>query len=316
MGIRATTVDSAIARIAARQHGSVTRAQLLDVGLGDGAIAYRGRHGRLHRVHPGVYSVGYRGTTPVAKAMAAVLACGPHAVLSHRWAAALWELSEFPRGAIDVISPALHRRDGIVAHRSPALAARDVTVRQGIPATTPARTLVDLADVLDDRALARAVNEALLRHLVRRIDLADVLARVERRRALTRLREFVERADAPTRSVLEDAFLAFLVRYGLPRPEVNQRIEGFEVDMLWRAPRLVVELDGRTSHDLPRSFEDDRERDAELTAAGYRVVRVTWWRLRRHPTREGARLARLLGGGAASAENPQISADPRAARLG
>ena len=101
----ATTLDSAIARIAARQHGNVTRAQLLEVGLRDGAIAYRGRHGRLHRVHPGVYSVGYRGTTPLARAMAAVLACGPGSVLSHRWAAGLWELSEFPRGSVDVTRP-------------------------------------------------------------------------------------------------------------------------------------------------------------------------------------------------------------------
>ncbi len=311
-----TSVDPAIARLAARQHGVVTRNQLLGVGLRDGAIGYRCRHGRLHRLHPGVYAVGYDGTTPEAKAMAAVLACGRGALLSHRWAAALWELSAFPPGPVDVITLAPHRREGIVARRSRGLTTGDVTTRRGIPVTGAARTLIDLADVLDDRALARAVNEALLRRVVRRVDLARTLAGVRNRRAATRLRDFVERSDGPTRSVLEDAFLSFVVRHGLPRPEVNQRIRGFEVDMLWRAPRLVVELDGRTSHDLRRSFEDDRERDAELTAAGYRVVRVTWRRLRRHPAREAARLERLLGGTADPTENPHISANPHAARLG
>lgn len=287
--------ELAIARIAARQHGVVTRVQLLDAGLGARSIARRTDAGRLHRLHRGVYGVGYAPTDAHARALAAVFACGPRAVLSHRWAAMLWELiAETPR-RVEVTSPGSRCPRGISAHRSRALTPPDVTKQRGIPVTAPARTLVDLADVLDDRGLARAVNEAQLRRLVRLDQLAAALERAPGRRAITRLRPFLDRADAPTRSALEDAFLAFVDRHALPRPSVNRTVAGFEVDMLWAEQRLVVELDGHASHERPATFEADRERDAELTAAGFRVLRVTWRRLREHPGREAARLATLLG---------------------
>lgn len=288
------TVDFAIARVAARQHGVLTRAQLRRAGLGEDAIAYRCDQGSLHVAHRGVYSVGYVASNPRAQAMAAVLACGPGAVLSHGWAAALWDLAGDPRRPVEVTAPVLHRHRGVRLHRSRTLVPADVTSRFGIPVTAPLRTLLDLADVLADRALERAVNEAQLRRLIRREDLGEALAQAQGRRALARLRRFAERSDAPTRSVLEDAFLAFVERHELPRPHVNQRIAGYEVDMLWREHELIVELDGHASHNLARSFERDRERDAELIAKGYRVVRVTWRRLRDRPDREAARLTRLL----------------------
>jgi very-short-patch-repair endonuclease len=202
--------------------------------------------------------------------MAAVLACGPGAVLSHRSAAALWGLGRWQR-QLEVTAPSAHRHPGVLVHRSRTLTRNDVTRHYGIPVTTPARTLHDLARILDPASLTRAVNDARLRHLVRSEGARDT---------------------GPTRSVFEDAFLAFIDRHQLPRPEVNQRVEGFEVDMLWRPQRLVAELDGRAYHE--HTFEEDRERDAVLTAAGLRVVRVTWRRLTHDEEREAVRFRTLL----------------------
>jgi very-short-patch-repair endonuclease len=201
--------------------------------------------------------------------MAAVLACGPGAALSHRSAAALWGLTRWDR-PIEVTAGNARRHDGILVHRSRTLTRAALTRHYGIPVTTPARTLDDLARVLDPRSLTRAVNEARLRHLVTR-DPAET---------------------GPTRSVFEDAFLAFVDRHDLPRPKVNQIVAGYEVDMLWRPQALIAELDGRAYHE--DAFEEDRDRDATLTAAGLRVVRVTWQCLTRQEEREAARFRALL----------------------
>jgi very-short-patch-repair endonuclease len=201
--------------------------------------------------------------------MAAVLACGNGAVLSHRSAAALWGLVRWDR-PVEVTALTARRHRGVLVHRSRTLTRAEVTHHYGIPVTSPDRTLADLARVLDAASLTRAVNDARLRHLVRQ-DNAET---------------------GPTRSVFEDAFLAFVDRHALPRPEVNQHILGYEVDMLWRAQRLIAELDGRLYHE--HSFEEDRERDATLTAAGLRVVRVTWRRLNRNEEREAGRFRALL----------------------
>jgi hypothetical protein len=139
------------------------------------------------------------------------------------------------------------------------------------------------------------VNEGRLKGWLRLDDLAATLDR-SAGRATVRVRPFVQHADGPTRSTFENAFLAFTERYGLPRPEVNQRVAGYEVDMLWRDQRLIVELDSRTYHDGDWSFERDRDRDADLVAAGFRVVRVTWHRLTNEPEREARRLAALMAG--------------------
>ena len=199
--------------------------------------------------------------------MAAVLACD--AVLSHRSAAALWGFGRWQQ-LIEVTARTARRHQGILVHRSRTLTRADVTRHYGIPVTTPARTLHDLARLLDPTSLTRAVNDARVRHLVRT----------------------EPGQTGPTRSVFEDAFLAFVHRHGLPRPEVNQYVAGYEVDMLWRPQRLIAELDGRAYHQ--DSFEEDRERDATLTAAGLRVVRVTWRRLTRQEEREAARFRALL----------------------
>jgi very-short-patch-repair endonuclease len=234
-------------------------------------------------MHRGVYAVGHLPPSPHAKAMAAVLACGPNALLSHRSAGALYGLIRHD-GPVDVTAPSKHTHKGITVHRS---ATQDRTTHYGIPVTTPARTLLDLADVLDPASLTRAVNEARLRHLLSADHLAQTLAASPGRRTSA-----FKVTPTPTRSVFEDAFLAFVDRHDLPRPEVNQRVHGYEVDMLWRPQRLVAELDGRAYHE--HAFEHDRERDADLLAAGLTTVRVTWRRLTQTPEREAARFRSLL----------------------
>ena len=263
------TPDLRTAGIAARQHGVVSRRQLVDAGLVARSIAHRVETGRLIRLHRGVYAVGHRPPSPHARMIAAVLACGPGAVLSHRSAAALWGLARWDR-PVEVTARNARRHAGILVHRSRTLTRADVTRHYGIPVTSPARTLADLARVLDPPSLTRAVNDARLRHLVR-LDHTET---------------------GPTRSVFEDAFLAFVDRHGLPRPEVNQLVAGYEVDMVWRRQRLIAELDGRAYHE--DTFEEDRDRDATLTAAGLRVVRVTWRRLVHQEEREAARFRALL----------------------
>jgi hypothetical protein len=272
----------------ARQHGVVSREQLLVAGFTPRVIDRSVEAGRLHVVHPGVYAVGYVSGSPLQRAMAAVLACD--AVLSHRSAAALWGFGPDWHGDVEVTTANQHRLRTISAHRS-RLAAGEVARRRGIPVTTVPRTLLDLAAVLDERALARAVNEARVLRLLRP---GLVLPQRPGRRGVARVRRLIELAETPTRSVLEDAFLAIVDRSGLPRPEVNRRVAGYEVDMLWRQQRLVVELDGRRFHNHPDAFERDRRKDAQLLVAGYRVVRVTWRRLVDDPAGEAARLRALL----------------------
>jgi very-short-patch-repair endonuclease len=190
-------------------------------------------------------------------------------VLSHRSAAALWGLGRWAP-PLEVTARNVRRHNGLLVHRSRTLTREDVTRHYGIPVTTPARTLSDLVRVLDPPSLTRAANDACLRHLISRDDIET----------------------GPTRSVFEDAFLAFVARHRLPRPEVNQRVAGYEVDMLWRPQRLIAELDGRAYHQ--DAFEEDRDRDAALTAAGLRVVRVTWRRLAGREEREAERFRALL----------------------
>jgi very-short-patch-repair endonuclease len=225
--------------------------------------------------------------------MAAVLACGPGAVLSHRSAAALWEIRAWS-GPIEASARSKRGHVSVVVHRTRALTRHEATVHRGVPVTTVARTLIDLADVLDDAALSRAVNEARIVHPRKIKELAQRLAETNGRRGAHRLWRFVDNREPPTRSALEDVFLAFTERYNVPRPEVNQRIGGYEVDMLWRSHGLIAELDGRRFHDNVHRFEHDRDKDAHLMEAGYRVIRITWRRLANDPDREARRLHALL----------------------
>jgi very-short-patch-repair endonuclease len=189
---------------------------------------------------------------------------------------------------VDVTAPGKHRHAGINAHRS-RLATTDITEQYGIPTTTPARTLLDLAEILDPASLTRAVHELRLSKLLR---LDDLAAQLVPGRKTTTLQQLVRRPTRPTRSHFEDTFLNFVTRFDLPWPEVNTHVAGYEVDMLWPGRRLIAELDGRDVHEI--DFEADREKDADLLAHGHRVIRVTWERLTEQTAKEAARFKRLL----------------------
>ena len=210
--------------------------------------------------------------------MAAVLAAGPGAVLSHQSAAALWNLRATSKTRIDVTTPhKLRPRKGLHPHCA-VLPHDERTVHEGIPVTTPARTLLDLAGVINRQALDRALNEAEIQRLP---SPATLLDRYPRNRGTKTLRTLLltSRRSTPTRSELEDRFLTFIDDHCLPTPETNTIIEGYEVDATWRDARLIVELDGFATHGTRRAFERDRERDRRLQAAGWRVIRLTWRQL-------------------------------------
>jgi very-short-patch-repair endonuclease len=266
----------------------VTQPQLIAAGIDRNAIAYRRRVGRLHLLHRGVYAVGHRPPSPLATAMAAVLACGPGAALSHRSAAALWCVLPRWQSPPEVTTPTKHHRPAIHVHRSGHI---DATTHYGIRVTTPARTLVDLADVLPARALTRALNEAQVLRLVTPAELATLLTRYPGRRT-SRLTP--ERGATPTRSHLEDDFVRFLKRHRLPLPELNQRIQGHEVDAVYRTEHLVIELDSHQFHGTTRAFEQDRDRDADLLNAGFSTLRITDRRLKDQASKEARRLRRIL----------------------
>lgn len=290
VGQRKSTTDR-VARLAAAQHGVITAVQLADAGVGPGAVAHRLRDGGLHRIHRGVYCVGYMSATREARMMAAVLVCGEGAALSHRSAGALWRIVRDAPATIEVTVPSKRAPTGVVVHRATGV---EITRRAGIPVTTLARTLADLAGVLDETSLVRAFNEARIVHRLSSRVLAREIESRPRRKGVWVLRKLIDADHAPTRSTFEDRFLEFVDRERLPRPAVNQRIAGLEVDMLWREQRLIVELDGRRFHDTGPAFERDRARDAQLLAAGYRVVRLTWRRLIDQPATEASRLRILL----------------------
>jgi very-short-patch-repair endonuclease len=292
--------ERAIAAIAGRQHGVIARAQLLEIGLEPRAIDRRIEAGRLHRQHRGIYLVGHRAAAPKAREMAAALACGPGAVVSHRSAAQLWALLPYPARdrAVEVTVPTRDpgEKPGIRVHRVRALDRRDVRTCDGVPITTPARTILDLGARATAREVEQALAEALRRGLVRRPGLRDVLSRAGRRHGTALVRSLVEDDVAPslTRSEAEDRLLALIRAGELPQPDVNVRVGDHEVDLLCRDERLVVEVDGFGFHASRAEFERDRLRDAELQALGFRVMRVTWRQLTRKPEATLARIARAL----------------------
>ena len=288
-------MDRAIGALAERPHGVVSRGQLLELGLNRGAIVHRLRLARLRSVHRGVYTIGHRLLAQDGRWMAAVLACGPQAVLSHRAAAVLWGM----RGGtwVEVTVPSGRPpRDGIQVHRA-ALPADERTTHRGIPTTTVPRTLLDLSAVVAKRHLRGALREAEHLRLSDPLSLHDLIARYPRRPGLKAIKALLAEASLGARiirSELEERFQDFLVRAGLPLPQTNVVIEGYEVDCVWPEQRLIVELDGHASHSPTHAFELDRARDRRLEAAGWRVIRITWRQLEQEPDLVEADLRRLL----------------------
>jgi very-short-patch-repair endonuclease/predicted transcriptional regulator of viral defense system len=277
-----------VARLAGRQHGVVARRQLEAIGLSASAVGRWAAEGRLHRVHRGVYAVGHRVVTVDGRRMAAVLAAGPGAVLSHASAAALWEIRPSAAARIDVSvrsAGGRRKRRGLRIHRAMQLRDDEITEHHGIRVTTPARTLFDLASSLPRRALERALDEAEIRDLYDRRELQAVSAAHAGERGAAALQRAIDEDADPTLtdSELEELMLALCDEHGLPRPRPRAWVAALRVDFLFAQSRLVVETDGYRYHRTRRAFERDRERDATLARAGYRTLRFTHRQLTRRP---------------------------------
>ena len=294
------SIGTRIAQLAECQHGVVARRQLLAFGLGPSAVDARMRRGWLHPVHRGIYAVGHRRLSARGRWLAAVLACGDGAVLSHVSAAALWDLRGSNASAVHVTVPSgagRAGRPGIAVHRSRGLADDEATVHEAIPLATVARTLLDIAGMLAPGPLERAVERSVLLRLFDLSAVNAILARRPNRKGARTLSVIVANLhDDPqvTRSALEDLFLDLCAARRVPRPEVNQHVHEFVVDFLWRRQKLIVEADGRRTHNTPTAFERDRARDAALTVAGYRVVRFTYRQIVNEPEQVARTVLALL----------------------
>ncbi len=292
-------VGRAIEEIATRQHGVISAEQLRTLGLKPGAIARRVRRSELIRLHRGVYAVGHRRLTAEARQLAAVLACGPGALLSHRSAADRHGLLRSGSPRIEVSAPRGRRpRDGIVVHRPRVLDEEDHAMVDGIPVTSVARTLVDIAGVVDPTRLERALDAAERAGTLDAAAIERVLDRLPRARGRGRLLRLLERFSpeaAFTRSEAERRFLALCRRHGLPAPQANLWVAGHEIDFFWPDHRLAVEIDGRAHHSGTGGFHADRRRDRALLAVGIETARLTWDDLRESASLAGE-LRRILSG--------------------
>jgi len=278
---------------------------LLALGFTRHAIQARIDTGRLHGIYRGVYAVGHDRLTRSGRRLAAVLACGPDAVLSHRSAVALWELRPPAAGPPEVTSPGRGRRgpDGIRVHSVRALHATDRAVIDSIPVTSLARTLLDYAEIAHPQQLRLAIEAAERRDLFDLGPVQELCARTAGRVGVKLLQAALAQIAGPvpwTRSELERSFLALIRQAGIEEPQANVLVAGELVDLYWAGPEpLVIELDGYEFHKSREQFESDRRRDATLQLAGCRVLRVTHRRLQREPARLVAEVQRLRGAAAA-----------------
>lgn len=287
--------DLRAARIAAAQEGRISVAQLRAAGLDRGAVAHRVRKGQLHRVHVGVYAVGHPGTNMDARFWAAVLAGGDGTLLCDWASASLWGFARWDGRDVDVTAPGggSRHRPGIRFHRSRCIDARDTTRRRGIPTTTAARALLEIAPQLSDRRLTRAVRQAQVERVTSTRQIAEMLGRANGHRAVRRIAAIIATGPAPTASGDEDAVLDLLLAHGLEHPVVNQSLvvagHSYVPDLRWPTQRVILEIDSAW-HDDPLSQRLDAERQADLQAAGERVVRTR----REHALADPRRLVRRL----------------------
>lgn len=282
-----------------RQHGAVARWQLLAAGITGREVEGRLASGHLHMVHRGVYAVGHRRLSLAGHRAAAVLAYGAQAVLSHRTAAALWNLRPDGRLVIDVTAPTTKRpRPGLRIHHA-VLAGTDRAEIDGLPVTAWPRTLIDLAGQLTRRDLLRAIERADQLQILDFGALDEMFTRARGHHGEPALRRALAAYDPRhrhTREELERRTLEMLDRQRLGRPEVNGRVAGFEVDLLWRSERLAVELDGWEFHRTRAAFERDRHRSLVLAAHGFTCVRLTWRQVVENEASTAAGLRARLGG--------------------
>lgn len=283
--------------LAARQHGIVSRRELLRAGIRAHSVDNLLRSGAIEAVHRGVYRVGPILATR-SREMAALLACGKGSAISHWSAAAIWQLSDRVRAKVEVIMHDVvrSRRPGIVVHRATTLRQDEVTRLEGVAVTTIPRTLLDLASVATQRQLERALAQAEHERALSPEVLGAMLTRHPNHPGRGRLQALLESDMEPafTRSEAEERMLALIRKSKLRAPETNVRVQDCEVDFLWRIEQLVVEVDGFAFHRAKHSFEIDRRRDADLAAGGFRVMRVTWRQIAEEPEALLVRLAQAL----------------------
>lgn len=301
MSDKRATADLAIARLADRQYGIVSTGQLIAAGLDKDRILHRVRTGRLRRIHQGVYALGHGALSSEARMMAAVLACGRSghrgggsvlahwgAAISHLSAACLWGILGPSEGHVDIVvagGGGRRARRGVRVHRSRSLAPADVTLRRGIPVTTPARTIADLRRSVWVPGGQGLISPKELRRAIRQ---ADVLGL-----------PLGDGEDCDhTRSDLELDFLDLCRRHRLPAPEVNVRVGRHLVDFLWRARRVAVETDSYLYHRGREAFQDDRARDLDLRALGLQVVRLSEKQVNEEAPQVASALRRALRVGA------------------
>ncbi|MGN6816189.1 MAG: DUF559 domain-containing protein [Solirubrobacterales bacterium] len=300
--------DRSIAELARRQHGVVARRQLLAIGLSKEEVDWRIRSGRLHQLHPlcpGVYAVGHRVIPREGRWMAAVLASGSEAVLSHWSAAALWMIRPNSRTRIDVSVPHRSRSSDLIRRHVSEVPADERKVEKGIPVTSVPRTIFDLAATESQDVVESLLREMEYLELRDRLSLWDLVERYPRRRGVGKMRAALQRLEEEPsgrkHSPLEERFASFLRRHRLPLPRFNDWIvlngKRYQVDCHWPSTGQIVELDGWQGHRTRSAFREDRARDRALRVAGYSVTRLTWSQLDDEPEAVSADLRVLLGMG-------------------
>ncbi|MDE3132501.1 MAG: type IV toxin-antitoxin system AbiEi family antitoxin domain-containing protein [Acidobacteriota bacterium] len=288
--------NARIAAVARGQGGHVTRAQLDAAGLPRGAVDARVESGWLIRVHQGVYAVGHLPTNPLDRARGALLAAGPRSALRERSAAAYWGLySRWPQ-PLELISPLRRRIPGLRISVCRSLLRRDIRAIDGIRVTSPARTLLDIAPQTYTKTLHRFHNELRMRRLVDNERLIDV---AERNPCHPGSKLLLALAGASVgeakRSPFEVDWVPFAARHKLPAYEMNIRVAGERIDVLFTPDRLIVELDGWGTHGSKRAFEDDRDQDSSILAAtGIPTMRITYDGLHRRPREQVRRINAIL----------------------
>jgi very-short-patch-repair endonuclease len=285
-----------MAEVAGRQYGVVSGRQLAMLGWTRSRISDAALAGMLHRVHQGVYAVGHPGISPHGRCLAAVLARGDEALLSHYSAAWLWGIAGGCGAVIDVTAPLpRHSRDGIRVHSANGLRAEDRSSSEKIPVTGVPKTLLDLA-AASERNLSWALPRAKNKGLLDLIAIDSLIRRSTGRAGIRRLRQALSeyREPAFTRSGIERRFLRLVREAGLPRPSTNLFVAGFELDAYWSSLRFAVELDTYEYHGGPSEFEADRQRQEDLKLAGIEMTRITGRRITADPAAVAQRLRRLL----------------------
>lgn len=286
-----------MAAIASEQHGLILSWQLAVAGIDHDGAHERARRGALHRAYHGVYRVGHRAPSLLSDLLAAVLAAGPKAALSHLAAARLWGLVDEHGQAIDVTARMNRRsRAELRLHRLPTLDVRDLAARERVPCTSLALTVLDVAGCTGEQAAHAALDEARFKHRSVDAELRRLRGRYPRRRGWSSLDAITaaERGPGYSRNDAERLLLRIIRGAGLPEPLRNHRVHGFELDLYWPERGLAVELDGRAAHGRPRSIERDRARDTDLAALGIDVRRFSWRQISERRLWVAARLGAAL----------------------